>query len=354
MRLVWIVIPLVLIGIIGIQEADAQCCLGMAPIYSSELTISNPPKLYDTIEVTLLQTYIGESERPGHLHTSGINLHQGGFDLVSGNVEKIQFWKAGEILEHKITIRAMEVGNWTISGGSAFGGFDRIGITVSENDSYLSDKPFRINSASYQEKSFRITPEYLNKHEGIQRLYPEVMPEYDYRRPPPLNTTVWNQDLEIRPTELILGETANYTVTVYPNEWPPKIDGKYDHVGFHLRVYSNSIVTDGSITEYYDSVKDSYYYTFTGTLTPLEHSGEIKVKLSKKFGIDPPSKWIKVSYNQTDYLNHLEENKDMVNNNDVLFVGLFSIIGVGLFTVMYLGLKKSDKSTKSLNPSSGD
>jgi|APSaa5957512535_1039671.scaffolds.fasta_scaffold10075_4 hypothetical protein len=150
MRLVWAVIPSIIIvsmiGIIGISNVDAQCCMGPPP-YSTTLTMSHIPKLGEIAHVTLQVSnydvphgYRGDYER--HDSWSIIALPEG-FELVSGELRKKSYWKMGEQIEHKITVKAIKVGNWEIRGGVEYNrGSDELHLVVREDDAYLHEERF--------------------------------------------------------------------------------------------------------------------------------------------------------------------------------------------------------------------
>lgn len=145
MKLVWIVIPLVLVGIIGISNVDAQCCMGPPP-YPTTLTMSHIPKLGEIAHVTLqVSNYDApHGYRDGERHDSWsrITLPEG-FELVSGELRKKSYWKIGEQLEHKITVKATKVGNWKIHGGVEYNiGSDELYLVVREDDAYLHEERF--------------------------------------------------------------------------------------------------------------------------------------------------------------------------------------------------------------------
>jgi len=141
---VWVVIPLFLLGIAGLNtvfEANAQCCLGMPSTTNpTSLTISHVPKLGEIAHLTLIATNAdGSTQR--HDGWTRIILSDG-FELVSGEIEKTPYWKHGEQFEHKITVQAIKSGNWTILGHSGIGSSDTMYVVVSEDNSYIHEGPF--------------------------------------------------------------------------------------------------------------------------------------------------------------------------------------------------------------------
>ena len=142
MRLVWAVIPLVLIFFtFGFEESFAQCCLGMPSTPNpTSLTISNPPKLGEVAHVTLTATNANDIIQR-HDGFTRINLPEG-FELVSGYMSKTHFWKHGEQIEHMITVKAIKTGNWTIYASSGYGSGADLYVSVSKDLSYVQKERF--------------------------------------------------------------------------------------------------------------------------------------------------------------------------------------------------------------------
>jgi hypothetical protein len=120
-----------------IPSADAS----YYPYFDSEITISNIPKIGETAELTF--KIIPPSDQPSVYpdYTSTIKLAPG-FDLISGNLEQTIDIHPGDMPEHKVTIKAVQQGNWTIWGSGEQTRQSPLYITVSEDNSYLHDGPF--------------------------------------------------------------------------------------------------------------------------------------------------------------------------------------------------------------------
>jgi len=135
MRLIWVVIPLVLFGIIGMQDVESQV---PASYYYSELTIDRPPKLGETSVLTLEVSAVNENTNDFPDYGTKIILPEG-FELVSGDLVQTNLWKAGEPLIVQVTIKAVQIGNWTIHGLALSATGDALYITVSEDNAYLTE-----------------------------------------------------------------------------------------------------------------------------------------------------------------------------------------------------------------------
>ncbi len=87
MRLVWVVIPLVLIGIIGMQESIAEESAPIPPPKGSvDYTISNLPKLGETAEITITATLQFLDTFDSRL---GIHFDKSYFEIVSGDLSYV-------------------------------------------------------------------------------------------------------------------------------------------------------------------------------------------------------------------------------------------------------------------------
>ena len=113
-----------------------------------DLSISNPPPLGETAELTATVTYIEGEVKQNRSGVAEIILPEG-LELVSGEAR----W-AGKVepeINFSVVVRSVKIGNWTIEGISRtpptgetwMGGRDFIYLSVTENGSFISKKRFK-------------------------------------------------------------------------------------------------------------------------------------------------------------------------------------------------------------------
>ena len=195
MRLVWVIIPLVVLSIVGIQESfeasigspNFQLESGVAPDditcrdnlvlvlrtngepacvkfstserlgwkiigstagnsspgspFAADLTINNPPNLGETADVTLTFIDLFDFYSDIEQFPATIRLPDG-LELVSGELETTHFWQRGDALEVTVTVKAIQTGNWTIQGYGFGGATDFLRLVIDENSSYIHEGNF--------------------------------------------------------------------------------------------------------------------------------------------------------------------------------------------------------------------
>ena len=145
MRLVWVVIPLILFGIVGIQSVEGQISPGSP--FAADLSINNPPNLGETTDVTLtfidLFSYYSDIEQ----FPATIRLPDG-LELVSGELETMHFWQRGDTLDVTVTVKAIQTGNWTIQGFGFGGAADYLYLVIDEDSSYIHEGNFPSSTLS--------------------------------------------------------------------------------------------------------------------------------------------------------------------------------------------------------------
>ncbi len=103
----------------------------------AELLISSAPKLNESAQLTLRAV----TARDASNLTLKIILPEG-FELVSGDLEKVIAAKANEPVQITAVVKATKAGNWTIIGNAADN--DYLYVTVGENSSSVIKEPFPI------------------------------------------------------------------------------------------------------------------------------------------------------------------------------------------------------------------
>lgn len=113
-----------------------------------DLSMSQPPSLEETAEITIFLTYLTEIKENLPNVSMKIILPEG-LELVEGN----PIWE-GEIennISYSIIVKSIEVGNWTIEGNARappegetyFGGRGFIYLTITENSAWINKERFR-------------------------------------------------------------------------------------------------------------------------------------------------------------------------------------------------------------------
>ena len=124
-----------------IQTSDAQLTQPY-PTVNRNMTLDRLPGLYETAEITLRTKDLGDLVKPNDLYLSRFILPEG-LGLVSGDLgQQHLILSSHDIIEHKITFRVLQTGNFTIRGLMSFGYGPDLYLSVSEDDSYLNDNDF--------------------------------------------------------------------------------------------------------------------------------------------------------------------------------------------------------------------
>jgi hypothetical protein len=115
------------------------------------LSISGSPVLNQIVEITADITFniTGVVGAPPILLTSQIRLPDS-FELVKGELIKSFNLSNGETIKHKISVRVVNAGNWTITANAQsfepygeVGGIDGLYISVPENPIYLTEEQLK-------------------------------------------------------------------------------------------------------------------------------------------------------------------------------------------------------------------
>jgi len=154
MRLVWVVIPILLIGIVGVQESFATSPTALI----SSTSLSNIPKLGETAQLTIT-TDIFTRSYAYPIHTISILLPSG-FELVEpgdfvfdeksteifqnnkgyenykifGNEVSVSDSVEIQTITSVVTIKAVQTGNWTLNASVS-----SLNVAVGEEESFLVD-----------------------------------------------------------------------------------------------------------------------------------------------------------------------------------------------------------------------
>jgi len=175
MRLVWVIIPLVLIGIVGVQESfSTEPRMPQYWLENPEIIISNLPKLGETADVTVIfnHTHLWKDKESadGPLHELEIAISGDTLEFVDSSYDtkedKYNFGRliVYEMMEYNESEKTMQVTIKSIAEGEA-----RIGVRVTDAQAVIS---FYTESeqAMLLNDYYEMYPEYL-----IEKIKTEEM-----------------------------------------------------------------------------------------------------------------------------------------------------------------------------------